>query len=195
MARPDLTHERREQILDAFARCAARRGLAATSLEDVAREAGMRRPILRHYVGNRDALVAALLARLLARWRRDLEELAAFVAACPTVERLVDALYWQAGEGEGDVPLAEALAAAARHDAALAAWLAGWLKEEEAAIAALLAKVAPAASTERLAAAAHGIVAIHNDYLAGLALGLPAARRALARAATATLAAGLAGEA
>ena len=191
MARPDLSHERREQILDAFARCVARRGLAATALEEVAREAGMKRPILRHYIGNRAALVSALLARLLARWRQEMEELAAYVAAAPTVERLVDGLYWQ--EERDDLPLSEALAEAARQDAALAAWLADWVREQEQALAAMLAQIAPKAGAERLAIAAHGIVAIHNDYLKGVALGFANLRREPAMAATASLAAGLPG--
>ena len=192
MARPDLSLERREQILDAFVRCVARRGLAATALEEVAREAGMKRSILRHYIGNRAALVSALLARLLGRWRQEMEQVAAYVAAAPTVERLVDALYWR--EERDDLPLSEALAEAARHDVALAAWLADWLREEERALAAMLAKIAPKASAERLAIAAHGIVAIHNDYLNGLALGFANWRREPAKAATASLAAGLTGK-
>ena len=191
MARPDLSHERREQILDAFARCVARRGLAATALEEVAQEAGMKRPILRHYIGNRAALVSALLARLLDRWRQEMEELAAYVAAVPTVERLVDGLFWQ--EERDDLPLSEALAEAARHDAAMAAWLADWVREQEQALAAMLAQIAPKAGAERLAIAAHGIVAIHNDYLKGVALGFANLRREPAMAATASLAAGLAG--
>ena len=192
MARPNLSHERREQILDAFARCVARRGLAATTLEEVAQEAGMKRPILRHYIGNRAALVSAVLDRLLARWRQEMEELAVYVAAVPTVERLVDGLYWQ--EERDDLPLSEALADAARHDVALAAWLADWVREQEQALAAMLAKIAPKAGTVRLAIAAHGIVAIHNDYLKGVALGFANLRREPAMAATASLAAGLSGE-
>lgn len=191
MARSDLSHERREQILDAFVRCVARRGLAATTLEEVAQEAGMKRSILRHYIGNRAALVSALLDRLLGRWRQEMEELAAYVATAPTVERLVDGLYWQERD---DLPLAGALTGAARHDVALAAWLADWLREEERALAAMLVKIAPKAGAERLAIAAHGIVAIHNDYLYGIALGFANWRREPAMAATASLAAGLAGE-
>ncbi len=194
MARPDLTHKRREQIVDAFARCVARRGLAATALEEVASEAGMKRSILRHYIGNRAALVTALLDRLLDRWRQDMDELAAYVAAAPTLERLVDGLYWQERGERDDLPLAEALAEAARHDARLAWWLADWLREEERALAAMVAKIAPTAGAERLAIAAHGIVAIHNDYLTGLALGFADERRQRARAATASLVAALMGD-
>lgn len=194
MARPDLTHERREQIVAAFARCVARRGLAATALEEVASEAGMKRSILRHYIGNRAALVTALLDRLLDRWRQDMGELVAYVAAAPTLERLVDGLYWQERDERDDLPLAEALAEAARHDARLAWWLADWLREEERALAAMLAKIVPKAGAERLAIAAHGIVAIHNDYLTGLALGFADERRLRARAATASLVAALAGD-
>ena len=61
MGRPSLANVRREQILDALERCLARDGLVGTTLEAVAEEAGVRRPVIRHYFGNRDELVAAVM--------------------------------------------------------------------------------------------------------------------------------------
>ena len=54
MGRPDLTEVRTAEILDAFERCVARFGLEGSSLERDAEEAGMKRSILRHYIGNRN---------------------------------------------------------------------------------------------------------------------------------------------
>jgi len=42
MARPRIGEERREQILKAFETCVVRKGLAKTTLADVADEAGSR---------------------------------------------------------------------------------------------------------------------------------------------------------
>jgi len=65
MPRRSLAKERRQQILDAFERCVIRYGLESTTLEQVADEADMTRSIIRHYIGNRDVLVEALVKRRL----------------------------------------------------------------------------------------------------------------------------------
>lgn len=69
MTRPDA-------ILDAAHRCADRSGLGATSMKDVAREAGVAQGLLHYYFDTRerlfDALAARLLDRHLARFREEL---------------------------------------------------------------------------------------------------------------------------
>ena len=67
MARPRIGAERREEILVAFEACVARKGLAKTTLVDVAEQAGQPRPLVRYFIGNRDAMVTALIDRLLER--------------------------------------------------------------------------------------------------------------------------------
>lgn len=67
MARPRIGVERREEILEAFEACVVRKGLAKTTLVDVAEEAGQPRPLVRYFIGNRDAMVTALIDRLLER--------------------------------------------------------------------------------------------------------------------------------
>lgn len=57
MARASLVEKRKPEILEAFARCIGRYGVAGTSLEAIAAAAGMRRSILRHFVGNREQLL------------------------------------------------------------------------------------------------------------------------------------------
>ena len=57
MARPERGEERREQILNAFEVCVGKKGLEGTTLSDVAREAGLPRPLLRHFMGNREEMV------------------------------------------------------------------------------------------------------------------------------------------
>ena len=74
MGRPNLTEIRSAEILDAFERCVARYGLEESSLERVADEAGMKRSILRHYVGNREDLVQGLAERVVTKYRQNLRE-------------------------------------------------------------------------------------------------------------------------
>lgn len=67
MARTRVDAERREKILEAFEACVVRQGIERTTLEDIAREAGQPRSLVRYFAGNRDELVTKLVDRLLAR--------------------------------------------------------------------------------------------------------------------------------
>lgn len=68
MPRPSLKHQRSREILDAFVTCAARYGLEGATQERIAEEAGVKRTLLRHYLGNRDDMIAALGAHVIARF-------------------------------------------------------------------------------------------------------------------------------
>ncbi|MEO1656954.1 MAG: TetR/AcrR family transcriptional regulator [Pseudomonadota bacterium] len=76
MPRPRLDIERSAQILEAFERCVMRQGLANTSLTDVANEAGLPRPLVRHFVGNRDDMVTKLFDGMIDRAESQLEAVA-----------------------------------------------------------------------------------------------------------------------
>ena len=60
MGRPSLADVRRPQLLDAYAVCLARYGVQGTTLDRVAKEAGVTRGLVRHYLGNRDEVLRAL---------------------------------------------------------------------------------------------------------------------------------------
>ena len=74
MPRPKLDREREPQILKALETCVIRQGLAKTSLKDVAEEAGLPRPLVRHFVGNRDAMISKLFDGMIERAEQQLEE-------------------------------------------------------------------------------------------------------------------------
>lgn len=61
MGRVSLEKERTQQLLKAFIECIPEHGLEGTSLEQVAEKAGMKRNMIRHYIGNRDALIDKLI--------------------------------------------------------------------------------------------------------------------------------------
>jgi len=67
MARPQMGDERREQILEAFEKCVVRKGLAKTTLSDVADESGLPRSLVRYFVGNRADMVDLLIDRMIER--------------------------------------------------------------------------------------------------------------------------------
>ena len=193
MARPDLSAERSEQILDAFSRCVARTGLDATSLEEVAGEAGVRRSIIRHYIGNRDDLVAAFLDRLEARLQRQNDDMRAWFIANPGAGRLPHYLFWDAPDDE--LPVLESVYSAARRNPAIAARLEGWLQGFTDALADVLRTSFPEANQEDITAVAYGLAAIYNDRQSMLTLGAPPRYRAMALAAAEVLIASLAARA
>lgn len=67
MARPAIAEHRREEILVAFESCVLRKGLDATTLTDVANEAGLPRSLVRYFMGNRNDMVDGLIDRIVSR--------------------------------------------------------------------------------------------------------------------------------
>ncbi|MBR1177145.1 TetR/AcrR family transcriptional regulator [Bradyrhizobium sp. KB893862 SZCCT0404] len=74
MARP-RTPERKDEILAAFEACVVRNGLANTTLEDIAREAGQPRSLVRYFAGNRDELTSLLIDRLVSNTETRLKDM------------------------------------------------------------------------------------------------------------------------
>lgn len=67
MARPQMGDERRKQILEAFEKCVIRKGVAKTTLSDVAEESDLPRSLVRYFVGNRADMVDLLINRMIER--------------------------------------------------------------------------------------------------------------------------------
>ncbi|MEM8608372.1 MAG: TetR family transcriptional regulator [Myxococcota bacterium] len=171
MPRPNLTEQRTQEILDAFERCLPRYGLQGTSLEHVAEEAGVKRTIIRHYVGNRDHLLSALVARYLERSEASLD---AFIAALPAKQRSRTAVEWLFDPQYSDaqmVQVANALIAAASEDEALAREMQTWLTLFVARLEQVFASDFPHAKREAVAAVAAGITGIYFNVEALYPLG------------------------
>ncbi len=90
MPRPKLVDYRKQQILDAFARSIVQHGIGGTTLEKIAESAGMRRSILRHYVGNRGDLIEEMANRILDRFDRRIDELKSIETGSNPVEELLE---------------------------------------------------------------------------------------------------------
>ena len=69
MARKSVKIQRSKEILDAFERCISKWGLDGASLERIATESGIKRPALRHFIGNRDELLVALVKSMVAEYK------------------------------------------------------------------------------------------------------------------------------
>lgn len=76
MGRPRLDKQRTEQILDAFLGIIARKGVADTTLDDVANAVDLGRGTVRHFVGNRSDLIAMAAQRLVDRYEQQFRTVA-----------------------------------------------------------------------------------------------------------------------
>ncbi|KZN43577.1 hypothetical protein N474_20155 [Pseudoalteromonas luteoviolacea CPMOR-2] len=93
MARPSMAAQRKEEILDALETCILKYGIQATSLENIAETAGVKRTILRHYIGNRDDIICALSTRLKEKYSQQWQQLLPWLPSKNQVESLIDALF------------------------------------------------------------------------------------------------------
>jgi AcrR family transcriptional regulator len=94
--RPDVSEERRAQILDAAISVFSRMGFNRARMEDVARESGLAKGTLYLYYRSKDALIRALLERIFAWGRRDLE--ASLTGEGSAGERLLELSRRMSGE-------------------------------------------------------------------------------------------------
>ena len=83
-----MSEERKSQIVEAAISVFSRLGFHKARMEDVARESGLAKGTLYLYYRSKDELIGALLERIFAWGRRDLE--AALAGEGPASERLVE---------------------------------------------------------------------------------------------------------
>ena len=101
MGRKNLTEQRHEDILDAFEKCLIKYGLEESTLERVAQEAGKSRNIIRHYIGNREDLIAAFVERVLSRIKQISEEILVNTPKQKLIPNVLDFLF---EERKADAP-------------------------------------------------------------------------------------------
>ncbi len=182
MGRRDLSQERRAAILDAAAECIRRFGLEMTTLERIAAQAGVQRPIIRHYIGNRDDLLAALIEHLTERYRRDYETLAAKLSQRHRVQAMLKFLF--AGDflaqPDEDAVIDALLAAAAKNRRARNC-LRGMYEAFENTCYTEFRSAYPNASPRRVRAIAYAVMCLAEENASLIRLGFPAERSAAAR--------------
>ena len=113
MGRPSIKEKRSAEILDAFGRCVARYGVEGSTLERIANEAGVKRTLLRHYIGNRDELIEALGQRIEQDFLHRTRAIFDALPESRRVETLLDTLFDPANQSDSDdVAIAQALISA-----------------------------------------------------------------------------------
>ena len=87
--RPNVSEERKQQILEAAIAVFARLGFRATRMDDVAEQAGLSKGALYLYYKSKDAIIAALLQHLFAQEFKQLQALVESESKGPVVEQLL----------------------------------------------------------------------------------------------------------
>ena len=161
MGRPSLADQRTEEILDAFERCVAAFGLEGSSLDRIAAEAGMKRSILRHYVGNRAELILALTDRVIEKYERQFEMYLESVEERSPTERLMGFLFPARSRSSTEsILVIESLIAVAATNQEVRQKLKGYIARLVERSASLLKHAHPAASRQRCWAVAYGVISI-----------------------------------
>ena len=162
MARPSKQRERQTQILDAYERCVVRFGLDGSTLQRIADEAGLARPLVRHHAGNLDALRAAMVERYIARSEQQWREFEATLDQRAPAQDMVDRLFAGPNASQGDEALiASALVAASRYNADLDSHMSNWTQRFVDAVANILQRQWPDTEQGAIYTAACGLVGLY----------------------------------
>ncbi|MEX0307377.1 MAG: TetR/AcrR family transcriptional regulator [Ruegeria sp.] len=161
MPRPSLKDQRSHEILDAYLTCVARFGLEGATQERIAEEAGVKRPLLRHYLGNKDEMITALADHTLDGFAASLEGLRQALPEKATPSDLVDVLFAENGGTDPRLMLVyQALVATVADRPELRQDLMASLEEFFDVVESILRRAAPAAPDESIRAVTQGISAI-----------------------------------
>lgn len=93
MGRPSVQKQRKAEVLDAFLTCASKYGVEGATLERIAAEAGLKRPLIRHHLGNRDDMVKALSEHVITEIGTLIQKTREALEGYPTAKDFIDALY------------------------------------------------------------------------------------------------------
>ncbi|SDQ87903.1 TetR/AcrR family transcriptional regulator [Pseudovibrio sp. Tun.PSC04-5.I4] len=66
MPRPSVQSTRLSEIIDAAVKCVAHYGLEGVTLDRIAAETGLKRPLIRHHAGNREEIINAVVTHVLS---------------------------------------------------------------------------------------------------------------------------------
>lgn len=160
MSRPSLKEQRYQQVMDAYETCVARHGLEGATLERIADQACLARPLIRHNVGNRRDLLQGLMRRFEQRCDEFIRYLKDAENNTDSTEQFVTALF----QSDCDTArLAYALAASAQEDESIDALLKRWGEMLKQFLVVYLKQHYLDASDEAINAVAVGISAIYSN--------------------------------
>ncbi len=162
MGRPSLQDQRTAEILNAYQVCVARHGLDGATQERIAEQAGVKRTLLRHYLGNKEEMVEALIKHVVARFDAETDQM---IASLPERERpkaLLDILFGPLGVTEkASVLTINALGAASDRFPKARTGLLAAIDRMQTAVGVELNNHYPDAGNEKCRVAAFGICQLY----------------------------------
>ncbi|MEG3637968.1 TetR/AcrR family transcriptional regulator [Magnetococcus sp. PR-3] len=191
MARPSKKAERTEEILQAFQQCVARYGLEGSTLEHIAQASGLQRSLVRHYVGNREALVEKLADRVIEQsvdqWRGFL----AMLPATDMADALIEGLFEVEHSDAAFVLVIESLIFSAGHNPALQKRMQHWMHTFSEDLFKLFQRDYPQVDEAALRAVSFGIISLYFNLDSLSPLGMSTQYRPSAQEAAKRLVASL----
>lgn len=160
MGRPSLVHERRAQILDAYEECVLELGMEASSLEAIADRAGIKRSVVRHYMGNRDELRRAFVERIIERTTRAYHRGIADKRRVGGIEGVIDYIAGPDFADTREDALVDALFAASHSDSTVRAQLRGRYLGFQRAVTRELRAAYPDAAAKDVGSVAFALVCL-----------------------------------
>lgn len=160
MGRPSVKKQRAAEILEAFGKCVCKYGIEGATLERIAEESGLARPLIRHHMGNREDLIDSLFAKFLLQANEMVVRIAEEVPEDRRVETLLKRLF---DDWESDwelVLLAEAFVAYSGSNPEMGLAMGQWVNDFTNAVSKQFRKEFPAAEKKDLDAVATGVVGI-----------------------------------
>ena len=158
----------------ALVKTVARLGVDGASLNAIAKDAGMTRPLVRHHLGNREDMLESLEAYVLERFDCDTELMLAALPEENASQALIELLFSEAAGASADLVMAfAALTARAANDEELRGSCRKSVVSFEAAIAGVLSAQFPKAPIEDVRANAQGIAALYFNVISLAPLEMP----------------------
>lgn len=160
MGRIDIGDQRRPQIIAAAKRVISRHGIDGATQERIAEEAGMTRPHIRHYLGNRDELLDAVWTATVGEYVRSVEEATAVSGSHIDIARSFDRLLELSFVYEEDDAVILSYLHKAREDERVRSRTHATYAHVEQCIARLLRAASPEATVGQIASRAHALMAL-----------------------------------
>ncbi|SLN55094.1 transcriptional regulator BetI [Roseovarius albus] len=172
--RPSNQEERYHQVMQAMVYCVARYGLDGATLDRIAKQANLSRPLIRHHLGNKEDMLGKLKSYVLDTFTERADSMFGSLPDTQRSQALLDTLFSDENSASSDLVMAfAALTARAAEDSILQQECRDWILGFEDKILAVLAADHADTDLQILRMVATGITAIFFNVSSLSALSLP----------------------
>lgn len=161
MPRPSLKEVRSEQILVAYAKCIYQFGFEGATQEKIAKEAGVKRSIIRHYLGNREDMIDALIDYAEKKFDEEVGELMQSLPDQKRIDALIDILFDpRYASDENSAVMLQALVLVSGKYPEIGSKIVDWSSTLIGSVQSELRQTYPEASEDQIFQVAFGVVAL-----------------------------------